>query len=207
MSTLNPAVSNLQRGNASPKKSNAVWIIIIIILVVLLIAGIIAAYFIGRGSSSAVKSIVGGKCTVNADCETTLLCATGTCVLPTDLAGFGQDCGNNSDCQTLLSCIDDICQCPSLSPPQGINVSGVGLGSIKIYWTSVPGANGYIVYANVGSEPDGNSGDDQIFTLPIAATTYTFVGLPSLSTLYASVRAFNNCGEGNLSLSGNVFDP
>lgn len=201
-------MSNLSQRSLTPpskskKKKNIVWIVIIIILSVLIIVAAIVFWLIGR---AGVKKRVGDKCSNSGQCESTLACVQGFCA-DNNAGEFGEACTMDTECNNPLSCVNNVCQCPILSAPENIIVTGVGIGSINIEWDAVEGASGYIVYAKQDDPPLGDETDDVVVVLGNNITEYTFEDFPSLVEIHAAVKAFDDCGQGILSESDFVFDP
>ena len=183
-------MSTLGQRNLTPKpkkKSNVGWIITIVILVILIIVTGIVAWLIG-GSSK--KKIIGESCKVDTDCEAALACTNLICtVIPIpENPIFGDPCDVNGDCNNPLTCVNNICQCPILDAPEGIVVTGIALGSIKIEWDEVVGASGYIVYGTQNDPPTGLDTDEVVAILNNNIFELTLTGFPGSVEIH-SVRA------------------
>lgn len=221
-----------------PKTKTPVWVwVVIIILIILVIVVPIIVWLLFKGDGGPSGG-TGTVCTTSVDCATGLVCTSNVCSLPENSGGFGDDCtadidcndplvcvddnctqsgtfGSdcviNANCNDPLTCVDETCQCPNLPPPQNINVTGAGLGSITLTWDAVVGAIGYTAYAtNSGftqMSPAGDETDDIVVDLPSGTLMHTFTGLGSLSWLNAAVRSVDDCGKSVLSDFDSEFDP
>jgi len=78
---------------------------------------------------------------------------------------------------------------PILATPTALKAARASAASIKVTWTAVPGATGYIVYRSLVS----SSGFVQI-AATTTAVTYTNTGLTTGKTYYYKVKAYRTVG-------------